>query len=193
MACPTCMRLLTRRCLTSQPCLPFCPCAGPRAGSGLLPLHGLQRVHEPGAFQQAPLRGAVAGWHLPRLLRPPVRVQAPRQGLRWARWARWGLGPSTHAARAAGGQMPLSSRQGRKHQRDAMPVRLVDHLALLPSAPLCAWVLTGRHPPPTRHPAGGPLRPLHALPLLCRLHPVFFHLPRLLQEPGGHDGLLEHD
>ena len=34
----------------------FCTPAGPGAGRGFLPLHVLQRVHEPGAVQQAPLR-----------------------------------------------------------------------------------------------------------------------------------------
>jgi hypothetical protein len=60
--------------------------------------------------------------------------------------------------------------------------------------PQCTPLPLAPPPPPRIHPhAGVALRPLHALPLLRRLHALCLHLPRLLQVAGGHARVLEDD
>lgn len=76
------------RCSPNRPRLrmdprPLSPCLPPTGqgpGHRLLPLHVLQRMHEPGAVQQARVQGAEPEAGLPSMLRHAVRIQAPRQG-----------------------------------------------------------------------------------------------------------------
>jgi zinc finger-like protein len=135
--------------------------------------------------------GAVAGG---RRARPPRPPSTRSHALTRAH-------TRSHAPNPPNPTQPNPAGQG--PGRRLLPLHVLQrlHVAGAVQPPPLHGARPGRHLPRLLRPPlllqlahqGAALRPLHALALLRRLHPLLVHLPRLRQVAGRHGGLLEDD